>query len=183
VPVPDGGACQAPVVRSAGAGAVPFRQACACPFELAGADGGLEAAGELDRRGEAKSREGVREGEVSKPYLVKKLSEVETVPCLCGSSTRPITIKDTPLVNLHVTHIQDSAKHYHKECTEIYLVLEGSGVLELGWPGSPEGEGQVKLEPGVVVLIHPGTSHRGRGDFRAVIVGVPAQKPEDEHLV
>jgi mannose-6-phosphate isomerase-like protein (cupin superfamily) len=113
---------------------------------------------------------------MSKGYLVRKLSEVEPVPCLCGSSTRPITRADTPAVNFHVTHIQDSLKHYHRYCTEVYFILEGSGKLELG-------EDEIELEPGVVVLIEPGTAHRGKGDFRAVIVGAPAQDPADEVIV
>jgi mannose-6-phosphate isomerase-like protein (cupin superfamily) len=109
-------------------------------------------------------------------YFVRKFSEVTPIPCLCGASTRLITVKDTPLFNLHVTHIMDSEKHYHRECAEAYYILEGSGVLELG-------EDEVALEPGVAVYIEPGTPHRGRGDFRAVIVGVPAQRPEDEHII
>jgi hypothetical protein len=40
----------------------------------------------------------MRKGDLSKGYLVKKLNEVEPVPCLCGSSTTPITIKDAPPV-------------------------------------------------------------------------------------
>jgi len=113
---------------------------------------------------------------MGKGYLVRKLSEVEPVPCLCGSSTRPITHEDTPVLNFHVTHIQDSHKHYHRECTEVYFILEGNGTLELN-------DDEVELEPGTVVLIERGTAHRGKGDFRAVIVGVPAQKPEDEIIV
>ena len=67
----------------------------------------------------------------AKGYLVRRLSEAPTVPCPCGQSTRPLTRADTPLCNLHVTFIKDSVKHYHKETTEVYLILEGHGPLEL----------------------------------------------------
>ena len=105
---------------------------------------------------------------MAKGYLVRKLSEVEAVPCLCGTSTRPITREHTPVLNFHIVNIQDSKKHYHRECTELYFILGGSGVLELN-------DDEVELEPG--------TAHRGRGDFRAVVVGVPAWNPEDKVVV
>jgi quercetin dioxygenase-like cupin family protein len=113
---------------------------------------------------------------MSSGYLVKHLRDIPSVPCPCGSSTRPITIEDTPAVNFHITHITDSVKHYHKEVTEVYYILEGWGTMELG-------DDTVVLEPGVVILIEPYTPHRGYGDFRAVIVGVPAMKHTDEFFV
>jgi mannose-6-phosphate isomerase-like protein (cupin superfamily) len=113
---------------------------------------------------------------MSKGYLVRHIDDVEPVPCPCGSSTRPITIKDTPLVNFHVTHIQDSVKHYHKEVTEVYYILEGSGFMELN-------DETVPLRPGLVILIEPYTAHRGYGDFRTIVVGVPASRHDDEFFV
>ena len=110
---------------------------------------------------------------MSKKYIVRNIKDVVPVPCPCGSSIRPITRSDTPVANLHVTHITDSRKHYHKHCTEYYYILEGSGKMELD-------DDVIELEPGVVVLIPPLVSHRGFGDFRAVIVGVPAMLHDDE---
>jgi mannose-6-phosphate isomerase-like protein (cupin superfamily) len=40
----------------------------------------------------------------------------------------------------------------------------------------------VDLEPGVTVLIPPGVRHRGYGDFKTIVIGTPAQTPEDEYL-
>ncbi|HID94633.1 MAG TPA: cupin domain-containing protein [Candidatus Latescibacteria bacterium] len=111
-----------------------------------------------------------------KGYFVRRLSEIKGVPCPCGTSYRPITREDTPVLNLHVTEITDSQRHYHKGCTEIYYILEGSGVLEVG-------DDRVDLTPGTVILIEPGTAHRGYGDFKALIVGVPAMKADDEHII
>lgn len=110
---------------------------------------------------------------MSKGYLVRRLAEVEPVPCLCGTSARALTREHTPALNFHIVDIRDSKKHYHRDCTEVYFILGGSGTLELN-------DDEVELEPGTVVLIEPGTAHRGKGDFRAVVVGVPAWDPSDE---
>jgi len=105
--------------------------------------------------------------------VVRHLREVEPVPGLCGASTRPLTWRDTPVLNLHVTEIRDSRRHYHKRTTEVYYILDGEGTLELG-------DETVRLEPGLVIYIPVGVTHRGSGDFRALIVGVPAMPEDDE---
>jgi mannose-6-phosphate isomerase-like protein (cupin superfamily) len=85
-------------------------------------------------------------------------------------------MKDTPLLNFHVTHIMDSRKHYHKEVTEVYYILEGSGFMELN-------DETVPIEPGTVIFIEPYTAHRGYGDFKTIVVGVPASRHDDEFFV
>jgi len=42
------------------------------------------------------------------------------------------------------------------------------------------GEEKVALKPGVVMMIDKLTPHRGYGDFKALIVGVPALQERDE---
>ena len=113
---------------------------------------------------------------VGNGYEARHLSDVKPVPCLCGESFRIFTIKDGPMTNIHVTHIMDSRKHYHKKCTEFYYILEGKGVLELG-------DDKVQLSPGLLVRIDPLTPHRGYGDFKTLIVGIPACEPDDEYMV
>src|SRR4051812_48979819 len=110
-------------------------------------------------------------------YLVRRLADAPTAPCPCGQSTRPLTVADTPVCNLHVTFIKDSVRHYHRLCTEVYLVLEGTGVLELN-------EARVEVGPGMVVYIEPGTWHRlvNEEGVRTVVFGVPALLPEDEYF-
>jgi len=114
----------------------------------------------------------------AKGYLVRRLSEAPTVPCPCGQSTRPLTRADTPLCNLHVTFIKDSVKHYHKETTEVYLILEGRGRLELN-------EDVIEVEPGMVIYIEPYTAHRlqSEGGVKTVVFGVPALRADDEYFV
>lgn len=108
-------------------------------------------------------------------YLVRRLEEAPTVPCPCGQSTRPLTAADETACNLHVTFIRDSVRHYHKACTEVYFVLDGSGTMELNGD-------QVDVGPGTVVYIEPGTRHRlwSQEGVRTVVFGVPALHPEDE---
>jgi len=112
---------------------------------------------------------------MDKPYIYRRKSDVETVPCSCGSSTRFITRRDTEVANLHVTHITDSRMHYHKRCDEYYYILEGAGTMALG-------NDTVELEPGVAIFIPKGLPHRGWGDFTAVIFGVPALAHDDEYF-
>jgi len=110
---------------------------------------------------------------MAQTYIHRRRSDVEPVPCPCGSSTRLVTRADTDVANLHVTHITDSRKHYHRKSDEFYYILTGSGTMELG-------DDAVDLEPGVALFIPRGIPHRGYGDFEAVIFGVPAAEHDDE---
>lgn len=114
----------------------------------------------------------------TKGYLLRRQQDAPTVPCPCGQSTRPLTRADTPVCNLHITFIKDSSKHYHKECTEVYYILEGKGKMELNGD-------VVEVDPGTVVVIEPFTRHRlwSEDGVRTVVFGVPAVQAEDEYLV
>jgi mannose-6-phosphate isomerase-like protein (cupin superfamily) len=113
----------------------------------------------------------------AKGYLVRRLAEAPTVPCPCGESTRPLTSADTPTCSLHVTSITDSVRHYHRECTEVYYILEGRGSMELD-------DEMVHVEPGMVVYIAPGTRHRVQSEkgIRTIVFGVPPFRDDDEYF-
>ena len=113
-----------------------------------------------------------------KGYLVRRVQDAPTVPCPCGQSTRPLTRADTPVCNVHVTFITDSVKHYHRECTEVYYILQGRGKMELNGD-------VIDIEPGTVVYIEPYTPHRLFSDegVQILLVGIPALKPDDEFFV
>jgi mannose-6-phosphate isomerase-like protein (cupin superfamily) len=115
---------------------------------------------------------------VGRGYLVRRQAEAPTVPCPCGQSTRILTRADGPLANFHVTFITDSVKHYHRECTEIYYILEGTGELELG-------DDVVAVAPGTLVVIEPYTAHRLRSaeGVRTIVLGLPALHGDDEFFV
>ena len=111
-------------------------------------------------------------------YLVRHLAEAPTVPCPCGQSTRIVTADDGPLANFHVTRITDSVKHYHKECTELYYILEGDGEIELG-------DHVVPVAPGTFLRIDPYTPHRLRSEtgVTTLVIGLPACRHDDEFFV
>lgn len=113
---------------------------------------------------------------IAKGYRVHRVSESPTVPCSCGESTRVLTRPDGLACNFHVTFIQDSVKHYHKECTEVYYILEGKGKMELN-------NDTVAVEPGMVIYIEPNTKHRlySLEGVRTIVLGIPAWNPEDEY--
>ncbi|MCI0642939.1 MAG: cupin domain-containing protein [Gemmataceae bacterium] len=112
---------------------------------------------------------------VSAGYLVRRLEDAPTVPCPCGQSTRPLTRADTPVCNFHLTFIQDSVRHYHKQCTEVYYILEGQGKMELNGD-------IIDIQPGMVVYIEPYTRHRlwSEQGVKTIVFGVPALVDSDE---
>jgi mannose-6-phosphate isomerase-like protein (cupin superfamily) len=112
---------------------------------------------------------------ISKGYVIKKQAEAPSVPCPCGSSTRILTSADGAPCSLHVTSIRDSIRHYHRETTEVYYILEGAGKIELNGHF-------YDIEPGTVIWIEPGTRHRvvSETGLSTIVFGLPAFNPEDE---
>ena len=109
-----------------------------------------------------------------KNYTIEQLDEVEPVQCLCGTSRRAFVSADNPVATIHLVEISnDSKAHYHKKLTEIYLVLDGEGHMEL------DGE-LVPVKPMTSVLIKPGCRHRAVGQMRIINIPIPAFDPEDE---
>ena len=104
------------------------------------------------------------------------MGEIAPVRCPCGLARRGFVAEDNHVATLHITEIHaDSRAHYHKTMTEIYLVLEGQGNMELDGDWVP-------VEPMTAVLIKPLCRHRAVGPLRVVIVAVPAFNPKDEWL-
>jgi mannose-6-phosphate isomerase-like protein (cupin superfamily) len=111
-----------------------------------------------------------------KGYRVAQLDEISPVACPCGQTRRAFVAADNPVATLHMVDISsDSRAHYHQKLTEIYLVLEGEGHMEL------DGD-IVPLRPLTSVLIKPGCRHRAVGNLRIVNIPVPAFDPTDEHF-
>jgi len=108
-------------------------------------------------------------------YLVRKLAVAPSVPCPCGMSTRPLTGADGAPCSLHVTSIGDSERHYHRETTEVYYILDGAGKMELN------GEWH-DIEPGTVIWILPSTRHRvsSAAGLRTIVFSLPPFDEADE---
>lgn len=109
-----------------------------------------------------------------KNYAIEQLDEMESVDCPCGQTRRAFVTADNPVASIHMVDIsKESRTHYHKKLTEIYLILEGKGHMEL------DGE-RVPVKPMTSILIKPGCRHRAVGQMRIVNIPVPAFDPEDE---
>ena len=109
-----------------------------------------------------------------KNYEIAQLDEVESTQCPCGMTKRAFVSPENPVATIHIVDIsKDSRVHYHKKLTEIYLVLEGQGHMEL------DGE-MVLVKPMTTILIKPGCRHRAVGQMRIVNIPVPAFDPQDE---
>ena len=109
-----------------------------------------------------------------KNYRLADMGAIAPVACPCGSSRRAFATPDNPLATLHVVEISEDARtHYHKKMTEIYLVLEGEGHMEL------DGE-LVPVKPMTSIFIQPGCRHRAVGKMKIVNVAIPAFDEADE---
>ncbi len=107
-------------------------------------------------------------------YLLAQLDDIEPVRCPCGLARRAFAVPGNDVASMHMTDIlADSKVHYHKRMTEVYLVLEGEGHIEL------DGE-RVPVKPMSAVLIKPGCRHRAVGKMRILNVPIPTFDPEDE---
>lgn len=120
----------------------------------------------------APDHEGASDGPARR-WRSADLAAVAPVPCPCGEARRAFA-EPGGVASLHVTDISaDARTHYHRRMTELYLVLEGEGHMEL------DGE-RVPVGPLSGVLIEPGCRHRAVGRMRVAIVPVPAFDPADE---
>jgi mannose-6-phosphate isomerase-like protein (cupin superfamily) len=110
----------------------------------------------------------------TKRYRVASLGEIAPVPCPCGATRRAFAEDPDGPASIHLVDIRaDARTHYHKKLTEIYLILEGSGEMEL------DGE-RVPVGPLSTILIHPGCRHRAIGEMKIVNIPIPAFDPDDE---
>ena len=109
-----------------------------------------------------------------KNYMIAQLDEIEPIKCPCGATRRGFLSPDNQVATLHLVEIsRDSRVHYHKKLTEVYLVLDGNGHMEL------DGD-IVPVRPMTSILIKPGCRHRAVGELKVTNVAVPAFDPEDE---
>jgi len=107
-------------------------------------------------------------------YMVAHFDDINAVKCPCGLAKRAFAGPDNSTATMHIVDIrEDSRVHYHKKLTEIYLVLEGSGQMEL------DGE-SVSVEPFTAIFIKPGCRHRAVGKMRIINVCIPPFDTKDE---
>jgi mannose-6-phosphate isomerase-like protein (cupin superfamily) len=107
-------------------------------------------------------------------YLIAQLDEITQQRCPCGFTRRAFVSPDNPTATLHLLDVEtDAQTHYHKKLTEVYLILEGTGHMEL------DGE-RVPIKPMTSIMIQPGCRHRAVGKLRIAVIPIPAFDPADE---
>jgi mannose-6-phosphate isomerase-like protein (cupin superfamily) len=108
-------------------------------------------------------------------YHVAQLDAIAPVACPCGSARRAFAGIEGGPASVHIVEISSDARtHYHKRQTEIYVILEGSGHLEL------DGE-LVSVRPLTAVLIPPLCRHRAVGRMKILNTVIPPFNPWDEY--
>ncbi len=107
-------------------------------------------------------------------FQIVQLDATQPERCPCGWSRRAFAGDPANAASVHVVDIeQDSQTHYHKRMTEIYLVLEGEGHMELDGELFP-------VKPMTAIYIRPGCRHRAIGRLKIVNIPVPAFDAADE---
>lgn len=112
------------------------------------------------------------------PPAVLDLTELPGVACPCGTARRAFADRDDFPGTVHLTQIERSAKtHYHKQHTEVYVILDCDSDAEMELDGKRQ-----PVRPKMSILIPPGTRHRAVGKMEVLIVCLPKFDPSDEHF-
>lgn len=111
-------------------------------------------------------------------YELADFSQIQGVPCPCGTARRAFAdVEDFP-GTVHVTEICMSAKlHYHKQLTETYYFLECDADAQMQLDDEI-----IDVKPGMSIMIRPGTRHRALGQMKVLILVLPKFDPADEWL-
>ena len=107
-------------------------------------------------------------------FEIAQLDQIPPARCPCGFARRAFAENAGNAASVHVVEIEhDSRTHYHKRMTEIYLVLEGEGQMELDGKVFP-------VRPMTAIYIRPGCRHRAMGKLKIINIPVPAFDESDE---
>jgi len=108
-----------------------------------------------------------------KRYEAIQFPDLQEQECCCGTVRRAFAADDESPASLHLLELADEPTcHYHEKTTEIYVILEGEGYLEL------DGE-RVAVKPMSAVMIKPGCRHRGVGTMKLYNISIPRFDPDD----
>jgi mannose-6-phosphate isomerase-like protein (cupin superfamily) len=113
---------------------------------------------------------------MARGYELVDYSRLPGTPCPCGTARRGFAdVPDFP-ATVHVTEIAEEARlHYHRRLTETYFFLEcgPDAAMQLD-------DERIPVQPGMAIMIRPGTRHRALGRMRVVIFVLPKFDPADE---
>ena len=104
-----------------------------------------------------------------------QLDQIPGVPCPCGTARRAFANLPGAVASVHLVDIRaDAARHHHQVQTEVYVVLEGEGEIEVDGVLHP-------VRPLTAIYLPPGVRHRAHGNLRILNLVVPPYDPADEH--
>lgn len=109
------------------------------------------------------------------PLLVRHETDAPRERSACGWRCRLISREDArlaPAAWAHAVDIDGAKLHYHRRATELYYVLDGSGVVVLDGVEHP-------VTRGSLVHIPPGVVHGARGRMRVLVIGIPDIAEDD----
>lgn len=107
-------------------------------------------------------------------FLIEQLDAISSVECSCGAARRAFASAQDRVASVHLVDVRKDAKaHYHRKLTEIYVVLEGNGFIELDGERHP-------VKPMSAILIRKGCRHRAIGKLRILNIPIPAYDVSDE---
>lgn len=118
----------------------------------------------------------MQEANSPQAFHIADFSQIEGVPCPCGTSRRAFTDVETFPGTVHVTEIAEDAKrHYHKTLTETYYFLEcdENAKMQLN-------DELIPVHSGMSIIIPPGTRHRAVGKMKVLILVLPKFDADDE---
>src|SRR5688572_25789396 len=100
-------------------------------------------------------------------HAIAQLDDISPTRCPCGWARRAFASLANVPASVHLVEISENARaHYHRRMTEIYVVLEGEGYIELDGVSHP-------VRPLTAVMIQPGCRHRAIGALRILNVPIP----------
>jgi mannose-6-phosphate isomerase-like protein (cupin superfamily) len=112
---------------------------------------------------------------MSDRFAVAQLDEITPKRCSCGTTRRAFVDESAGDVSVHLLDVHDAITHHHRVATEVYVVLEGEGEVELDGVRHP-------ARPMSAFLIRPGCRHRAIGDLKTLVVCLPAANDADEYF-
>ena len=59
------------------------------------------------------------------------LDELPPHRCSCGVTRRAFVDESAGAVSVHLLQVQQAVTHFHKVATEVYVILDGTGEVEL----------------------------------------------------
>ena len=108
-----------------------------------------------------------------KRYEAIEFPDLQAQECCCGTVRRAFAADEESPASVHLLELADEPTcHYHEKTTEIYVIVEGEGYLELDGvrvPGKPMSASMIK----------PGGRHRGVGTMKLYNISIPRFDPDD----